>query len=214
VLEYVTGPAADRMVAAMRAGVGAMSSPTVLFSSLPQGAVDAALNARVAELAQSMNGAMSNAVAELTAQGIRNRAGSRTLTAMLQNAVALTRGQVRSLAILQASLEEREVTDAQQARAIDSRAAGLRAQRAATIARTEIATAYNRGTQLAVESVVGSDTAGVTKTWRTQADEVVCPICGPLDTVTVGLLETFPGVGALPPAHVNCRCVVTYEVPL
>lgn len=37
--------------------------------------------------------------------------------------------------------------------------------------------------------------------WETVADERVCPECGPLHGMT------WPeGEGAVPPAHVNCRC--------
>lgn len=41
--------------------------------------------------------------------------------------------------------------------------------------------------------------------WRTQADERVCPECGPLD----GLVWEA-GAGPAPPLHVNCRCVRGY----
>lgn len=37
--------------------------------------------------------------------------------------------------------------------------------------------------------------------WRTNGDERVCPVCGPLAG-----REFEAGVGPEPPLHVNCRC--------
>jgi hypothetical protein len=37
--------------------------------------------------------------------------------------------------------------------------------------------------------------------WRTNGDERVCPICGPLAG-----LEFLAGEGPQPPLHPNCRC--------
>lgn len=49
------------------------------------------------------------------------------------------------------------------------------------------------------------------KVWRTAHDEKVCPVCGPLDGVAVGLDDSFQ-VGELslicPGVHPNCRCRV------
>jgi hypothetical protein len=38
--------------------------------------------------------------------------------------------------------------------------------------------------------------------WRTNGDERVCPICGPLSG-----LEYQTGHGPTPPLHPNCRCI-------
>lgn len=38
--------------------------------------------------------------------------------------------------------------------------------------------------------------------WQTQADERVCPECGPLD----GMVWEEGAGGPYPPLHVNCRC--------
>ena len=46
-------------------------------------------------------------------------------------------------------------------------------------------------------------------TWAVARDELVCTICAPLDGRSVRSGQEFaPGI-TLPPAHVNCRCVVT-----
>ncbi len=93
-------------------------------------------------------------------------------------------------------------------------------RRAARIARTETATAFNYG---AFEGIREARDEGllqgtVVKRFSTAADERVCPFCGPLDGQIIGLEETFPGLtGELPntftpPVHPNCRCTVEYGV--
>lgn len=44
--------------------------------------------------------------------------------------------------------------------------------------------------------------------WRTNTDELVCPICGGMDGVVAKLGENFQGTynGDNPPAHPKCRC--------
>jgi hypothetical protein len=48
--------------------------------------------------------------------------------------------------------------------------------------------------------------AQIVKTWRTAADERVCPQCGPLHGVTVGIGSPFPGGVMAPRLHSHCRC--------
>jgi SPP1 gp7 family putative phage head morphogenesis protein len=80
--------------------------------------------------------------------------------------------------------------------------------RAELIATTEVTKAFAEG-NLATwrESGVVSG-----KRWMTAEDELVCPICSPLDGMVVELDENGftteeGGVGlTAPPAHPNCRC--------
>jgi SPP1 gp7 family putative phage head morphogenesis protein len=53
------------------------------------------------------------------------------------------------------------------------------------------------------------------KKWQTANDELVCPICGPLNQQVVDLDENFPGGFEAPPAHPRCRCWISpvVEVP-
>ena len=51
----------------------------------------------------------------------------------------------------------------------------------------------------------------VYKTWFTNADDRVCPICAPLHNKVVKGDETFDGIDK-PPAHVNCRCWTSVTV--
>lgn len=82
-------------------------------------------------------------------------------------------------------------------------------QRAATIAQTEITRSFAKGNALAWQQ------SGIVqgKRWQTNNDEIVCPICRPLNNKVIGLEDTF-GDSVFdepmtePPAHPNCRCWV------
>jgi SPP1 gp7 family putative phage head morphogenesis protein len=78
-------------------------------------------------------------------------------------------------------------------------------ERARMIAVTEVTRAYAEGNRQAWKA------SGVIekRRWRTNADELVCPVCGPLAGQVVGLDEEFDGGISGPPAHPRCRCWVT-----
>ena len=79
--------------------------------------------------------------------------------------------------------------------------------RAEMIAITEATRAY-----AAAQQIAWKESGVVTHNrWNTARDEVVCPICRPLDGQEVELGTSFISseggdVGASPPAHVRCRC--------
>lgn len=74
-------------------------------------------------------------------------------------------------------------------------------RRARTIARTETASAYSRGSLAAYEE--SGVVTGVQ--WLTYDP---CPICAPLDRQVAPLGEPFPGGIGFPPAHPSCRCAI------
>lgn len=84
----------------------------------------------------------------------------------------------------------------------------LDAARANRIAVTETTRAFAQGQRTAYER------EGITEwIWRTNRDELVCPVCGPLNDRTVKIGQPFgrdeKGLDILqPPAHINCRCWV------
>lgn len=80
--------------------------------------------------------------------------------------------------------------------------------RARSIAVTEVTRAYAEGNMAAWrESRVIQ-----ARRWNTATDEIVCPICRPLNGQIKPLGEPFgPGTDN-PPAHVRCRCWITPEV--
>ena len=84
--------------------------------------------------------------------------------------------------------------------------------RAITIARTELATAYNQGGYGATLDAQAQGYIGYcAKIWLTADDERVCPECGGLDGKSVNIDEKFSNGVDLPPAHPNCRCGVIFE---
>jgi hypothetical protein len=88
------------------------------------------------------------------------------------------------------------------------------AARAKRIAVTEITRAYAEGQmELGIELQRRWPNIPVVKRWFTNNDDLVCEICGPLDTLLIPFDEPFvrgdspDGVDITnPPAHVNCRC--------
>jgi hypothetical protein len=76
--------------------------------------------------------------------------------------------------------------------------------RAEAIAVTEITRAASAALD---EYQAQLDDAGVMmeKVWRTNRDELVCPLCGPLN----GKPETEWGDHGPPPRHPRCRCFCT-----
>ena len=77
--------------------------------------------------------------------------------------------------------------------------------RANTIAVTEVTRAYARGEEIAAQR---SQEIGLLlePIWHTNADELVCPICGPNNGKRKSAGWTVPNV----PAHPNCRCWLTH----
>ena len=110
----------------------------------------------------------------------------------------------------------------QTARKITEYFQGIGKTRATTIARTETIKASNFAT---LEAYKQSDVV-IGKQWYTAQDERVCPQCGPMDGVVLGLDSNFFDKGDsqhapdgqqysydyesidTPPLHANCRCTV------
>lgn len=84
--------------------------------------------------------------------------------------------------------------------------------RAQSIARTELAYAYNVGAYGATKDAQAKGYIGAcVKIWLTAYDERVCPICSQLDDEKHNLEVAFSNGKMLPPAHPQCRCAVAYE---
>lgn len=91
-------------------------------------------------------------------------------------------------------------------------------QRAMTVARTEMAHAYNQGADLGMRQAYSENLVGAyKKVWSTSGDDRVCQHCAALDGQEVGMdgkfdfgKGLFTGGEELPPAHPNCVCAVEY----
>lgn len=77
-------------------------------------------------------------------------------------------------------------------------------ERALRIAVTEITRAYATSTQTAgIQMQKEFPDLTIIKTWYTNQDDRVCPVCGPLHMMDVPINDTFNGIDN-PPAHVHC----------
>ena len=84
--------------------------------------------------------------------------------------------------------------------------------RAQSIARTELAMAYNEGADGAVRDAQQQGFMGATKkVWVTADDERTCPECGGLEGEAVAMDAKFSNGADVAPAHPGCRCAVDYQ---
>lgn len=100
--------------------------------------------------------------------------------------------------------------------------------RGAEVAQTNVQVAIQQGERAFWEVAVQQGDVGresIRKVWRTQGDDDVCPICEPLDGQVVGFDTSYSAQrpnaeGRIiestlvrePPAHVQCRCFIEYQV--
>ena len=90
--------------------------------------------------------------------------------------------------------------------------------RAETIARTEVAQAYNEGMDAFVrESIDTGDLPEMEKEWSTARDGHVCKACEALEGMRIGMDDKFKIQSgkkeitrSVPPAHPRCKCAVKY----
>jgi len=88
-------------------------------------------------------------------------------------------------------------------------------RRARLIAVTEITNSYAAGEQMAGDALAEQfPGVPVVKTWWTNQDDRVCPICGPVHGQTVDINDAFSNGRQKPSAHPGCRCWVTYTTRL
>jgi len=86
---------------------------------------------------------------------------------------------------------------------------GFNEYRASMIAVTETTRAYSMAMNQYQTMLVEEAGLKMERNWNTNADELVCPICGPLNGQPERQwARDFPDG---PPAHVNCRCFLTLE---
>lgn len=110
-------------------------------------------------------------------------------------------------------------TSQKRARDLSARyAAQQHRSRAYTVARTELATAYNAGAHEATKQAQAMGYLGeVMKIWCTAFDERVCATCGAMEGVEAAMDEEFNGASPSwstrlhPPVHPGCRCAVIYQ---
>jgi hypothetical protein len=82
--------------------------------------------------------------------------------------------------------------------------------RAEMIAVTEVTRASAQG-ELAVANRLKAEGIEMRKVWRTNRDELVCPICAPLQDTEESEWRASAPDG--PPAHPRCRCFLSLLLP-
>ena len=87
------------------------------------------------------------------------------------------------------------------ARSLTKTVSTLERRRARVIARTEIVHAHSEG-QLDAFEAMNIEQVGVMAEWSTAHDDLVCPMCSPMEGVVLTVKEAR---GAIP-RHPNCRC--------
>lgn len=192
----------------------------VVYDPVTAGAVDWAQRraaALVTEVTADTRAALNDTVATYIRQGVRPEVMAREIKGM----IGLRSDQQQAALNYRAALEEQGVKAERIDRLMEKYQSEQLQSRAELIARTETMTALNEGRAAMIQEVVETGLVLETeliKTWATAKDERVCPVCGPMDGESIGRNETFvlPDATEIeqPPAHPNCRCVVTYDYNL
>ncbi|MFI3254444.1 MAG: phage minor head protein [Eubacteriales bacterium] len=97
-------------------------------------------------------------------------------------------------------------------KAAEKYAARQHRYRAQMIARTELATFYNAGQDLAIEQAIAEGLLPpMDSIWSTAITESTCDMCRRMDGERVPKGKVFSNGMKFPPAHPHCGCAVMYE---
>jgi hypothetical protein len=161
---------------------------------------------------------LADAVSNLTRLTLLEDLHTDELAKRLRAMVGLTKKQRDQLIRLEENLIGQGVKPERRLDILESTRARLIRQRAETIARQEISTAFHFGIQSEVEEASRALKVPMVKVYRTARDELVCPICAPMDGQKIGVDEAFPAnlpdadASKFPPIHLGCRCTIDFEV--
>ena len=140
------------------------------------------------------------------------------LARLIRPCVGLTKPQVSSVMNYYQKLRENGATPKRARDSAIRYASRRHRERAYSVARTELATAYNSGAHEGTKQAQAAGYLGeCVKVWSAADDERMCPYCGSLDGKEVAMDEEFQGISSSwstrlhPPAHPGCRCGVMYK---
>ncbi len=194
--------------------------PDILFEPMIAAAQDY-IQSRGADLITALASEQRNAIRNMIAQATHYEAiTADSLSRIIRPVIGLTAPQAQAnmrywARVWQSSVESGLSSKAAEKRANDlaaTYAARQHRYRAQMIARTELASAYNRGAYGATKDAQEQGYLGdCKKVWLTADDERVCKECGALDGESVNMDALFSSGDFLPPAHPSCRCAVAYE---
>jgi len=162
-----------------------------------------------AELVLDLSATSKDAIRAILSRVLNGEMTAESAARLIRASIGLTPRQVASLERFRNELRDTGIPDARADALAERYGRTQLASRASAIARTESMRAANAGQQAAWEQGVADGyipVGGVRRRFITAADELVCPICQPVDGVLATIEGDFPAGD--PPLHVNCRCVV------
>jgi hypothetical protein len=141
-----------------------------------------------------------------------NPLDQKTLASLIAPILGLKQQDVNALLEAQKLLAAKGLNLDTQRHRLGQMANRRQAIRAERIARTELASAFNGGTQVTMEraEASGAFEGKLVRVWRAQRGNT-CAICAKLNGKEANMTDPFDGAYRLPPAHPSCRCVVLYE---
>jgi hypothetical protein len=197
-------PNVDAAVKSLQSALG-QTLPALVSKGLEAGGKATVLRLKVAE---SFRSAANKLTMQFNADNPRAVKWAKDHAAELIDGIGKTTRERLEAAI--AAHQVGDTSDKDYSSALDD-AVGDEA-RAETIARTEAMTVVHRGQREAWDQAIddGLLSGDEKRVWIVTPDDLLCPICEPLDGVEANLDgeyesdegETFDG----PPAHPNCRC--------
>ena len=139
------------------------------------------------------------------------------LSRVIRPMVGLTKQQTNAVMNYYEKLRENGVTPKRAREMAIKDAARRHRERAYSVARTELATAFNSGAHDGTKQAQERGYMGrAVKVWCAAEDERMCPYCGAMDGKEVDMDDEFDGISSSwstrlhPPAHPGCRCAVLY----
>ncbi|MCK5444275.1 MAG: hypothetical protein KAI73_01550 [Rhodospirillaceae bacterium] len=216
-LDQYTTYVNDKMGPVVGQAIAAGADAVALVEPLSTARVAAAVERRGASLLVALTDNQRRAVSTILNHHIAiDPYSQRQLAQVLRPALGLTPKMAERVNTVRGALLEAGATPGQIEKRLTKLTNGMLKNRAKVVARTELASAYNAGAQLAIEDGVkeGAFDGDLVKEWRTQPAGVDCKICKPLNKQRANLNEDFSSggfSGPHPPGHPNCRCVVLYR---
>jgi SPP1 gp7 family putative phage head morphogenesis protein len=229
--KLVTEKLTPQWAQAMTAGAVRIAEKYNLFYDPMLEAAQKYITAHGAELATALAREQRDALQSLVSNAVTYEAGTPDeLAQAIRPLVGLTAPQAVAnlklyesvkLSLKEANPNMRDTTAEKRAREAALKYADKQHRyRAMTIARTELATAYNQGAYNGTRQAQAEGYLGIVKkVWVTADDERTCPVCEGLDGEAVDMDSDFSyqkgqlgfGTTLIPPAHPNCRCSIAYE---
>lgn len=168
------------------------------------------INSRIQQIGMLMVNANMSTLEKVVKLNFNKGYSPKQIANIIKNSIGLNERGAMAVSNLEASLRVAGKAESVIEKSINAYSNRLIKQRALNIARTEVMTAVNFGqTEIWKQSFEAGfvKEQDYLKEWSTAFDELVCPICEPLDGEQVEVNAEFSGGFQGPPAHNSCRCL-------